>query len=134
MTSSGIRKKRALGRKKLQQRPSLKGKTAVTSTSIKQKTQPSPVLQSLVENVFHNAPPLQDCLIHIRIDANLFETISNAVRSAITASDFRYNSTSDFIREALNDYRKGNLRLTAQDQSGPRKSISLRVSQKTKSF
>jgi hypothetical protein len=64
--------------------------------------------------------------ITVRYDTLLYDTLQNMIRSSHTAQDFTYTSLADFIRAALRAYKEG-MKLTEQDQSGPKLETSLRV-------
>ena len=54
--------------------------------------------------------------VSIRVDATLYQAISEAVQSAKLGEDFHHANISDFIREALIDYKNG-MKLTAPPQA-----------------
>lgn len=69
----------------------------------------------------------------IRINIHLFETIQNAVHSAISGGNYRYGSAADFIREAIKDYAE-NKQLLVGVKEGVRKLMSLRLDEDLKRF
>jgi hypothetical protein len=69
----------------------------------------------------------------IRIDAHLFDSIHNAVESAIFGGDYSIESASHFIREALKDHATGTP-LKMAHENGVKKSLSIRINEDLKRF
>ena len=69
----------------------------------------------------------------IRINIHLFDTLQNAVNSAISGGNYRYGSAADFIREALKDYAETK-QLLLNVEKGVRKLMSLRLDEDLKNF
>ncbi|MGH7249406.1 MAG: hypothetical protein ACREGC_00345, partial [Minisyncoccia bacterium] len=69
----------------------------------------------------------------IRINANLFDSIHNAVESAIFGGDYSIESASHFIREALREHANG-ATLKVAHENGIKKSLSIRIDQGLKGF
>ena len=72
-------------------------------------------------------------LRQVRINTHLFETIKNAVASAISGENYSYLSAADFIRDALREHLSGG-RLKRNVEKGPRKAMSLRLNEELKNF
>lgn len=68
------------------------------------------------------SPPLTH-RISIRIDTALHQAICEAVQSAQLGERFHYANVSDFIREALTDYKEG-MKLTVPSQRGQQTKIT----------
>jgi hypothetical protein len=62
----------------------------------------------------------------IRIDAQLFESLNNAVESAIFGGNYAIESASHFIRESLREHIAGK-ELKVAHQNGIKKPLSLRL-------
>lgn len=69
----------------------------------------------------------------IRIDTHLFDSIHNAVESAIFGGDYSIESASHFIREALREHAKG-APLKVAHENGAKKSLSIRIDETLKTF
>lgn len=69
----------------------------------------------------------------IRINIHLFDTLQNAVNSAISGGNYRYGSAADFMREALKDYAETK-QLLLNVEKGVRKLMSLRLDEDLKNF
>lgn len=69
----------------------------------------------------------------IRINIHLFDTLQNAVNSAISGGNYRYGSAADFMREALKDYAETK-QLLLNVEKGVRKLMSLRLDENLKNF
>lgn len=69
----------------------------------------------------------------IRIDAHLFDSIHNAVESAIFGGNYSIESASHFIRESLKDHADG-VPLKVAHKNGIKKSLSIRIDEKLKRF
>lgn len=69
----------------------------------------------------------------IRIDLHLFDSIHNAVESAIFGGDYSIESASHFIREALREHAAG-APLKVAHENGTKKSLSIRIDQSLKGF
>lgn len=135
---NSIGKRRPLGRGKLEQQNSPKSPAPTQppahprQTAKHQVTTQSAPMAAKTPNAI---PEQESFFIQARINLDLFETISNVIRSAITAADFRYGSISDFVRESLESYRKKELSLAPPEyQSGPKRAITLQVNRETKTF
>lgn len=72
-------------------------------------------------------------VIQVRIDHHLFDSVHNAVESAIFGGNYSVGSASDFIREALKEHVAGKP-LKAAHENGPKKSLSLRINSNLKGF
>jgi hypothetical protein len=72
-------------------------------------------------------------ITQIRIDVHLFDSLTNAIESAIFGGNYSIGSASHFVREALRDHANG-APLKAPHQKGTKKSLSLRLDQTLKSF
>lgn len=72
-------------------------------------------------------------IIQIRIDSFLFDSIHNAVESAIYGGNYSIESASHFIREALREHVAG-APLKVGHENGSKKSLSIRLDQNLKSF
>jgi Arc/MetJ-type ribon-helix-helix transcriptional regulator len=72
-------------------------------------------------------------IIQVRIDPHLFDSIHNAVESAIFGGDYSVESASHFIREALREHVAGKP-LKVAHENGAKKSLSLRIDSSLKSF
>lgn len=69
----------------------------------------------------------------IRIDIKLFDSIHNAVESAIFGGNYAIESASHFIREALKDHVSG-MPLKVAHSNGIKKSLSIRMNEPLKRF
>lgn len=69
----------------------------------------------------------------IRIDLHLFDSIHNAVESAIFGGNYSIESASHFIREALREHAAG-APLKVAHENGTKKSLSIRLDQSLKGF
>jgi len=69
----------------------------------------------------------------IRINANLFDSVKNAVESAIWGGNYEFESASHFLREALREHATGKPLIVAH-QGGPRKQLSLKLDDSLKGF
>ena len=69
----------------------------------------------------------------IRIDAHLFDSVKNAIDSAIWGGNYEFESTSHFLREALREHARGKP-LTVAHKNGPRKQLSLKLDDDLKDF
>jgi hypothetical protein len=72
-------------------------------------------------------------ITQIRIDAQLFESLNNAVESAIFGGNYSIQSASHFVREALKEHASGTP-LKVAHQNGSKKSLSLRLNEQLKNF
>jgi hypothetical protein len=72
-------------------------------------------------------------LRQVRVDVLLFETIKNAVGSALLGENYSYLSAADFIREALREHSNGG-KLKRNVEKGNRKAMSLRLNEELKNF
>ena len=69
----------------------------------------------------------------IRINTHLFDTLQNAINSAISGGNYRYGSAAEFMREALKDYAETK-QLLLNVEKGIRKLMSLRLDEDLKNF
>jgi hypothetical protein len=74
-----------------------------------------------------------DHVAQIRINSHLFDSIHNAVESAIFGGNYSIESASHFIREALKDHISG-VPLKVAHENGSKKSLSIRMDEKLKRF
>jgi hypothetical protein len=72
-------------------------------------------------------------ITQIRIDLHLFDSIHNAVESAIFGGNYTIESASHFIREALREHAAG-APLKVAHENGTKKSLSIRIDQSLKDF
>lgn len=73
------------------------------------------------------------CVAQIRIDAQLFESLNNAVESAIFGGNYSIESASHFIRESLREHIAGK-ELKVAHQNGIKKPLSLRLDSQLNQF
>jgi len=69
----------------------------------------------------------------VRIDELLFQSIRNAVDSAIFGGNYSVESASHFIREALREHAQGKP-LGVAHENGAKKSLSIRIDDNLKKF
>lgn len=66
------------------------------------------------------------CVAQVRIDAQLFDSLNNAVESAIFGGNYSVESASHFVRESLREHVAGK-ELKVAHQNGAKKPLSLRL-------
>ncbi len=72
-------------------------------------------------------------MIQIGVERKLDAFLENMITSAINGGDYRYGSTSDLIREALDDLRNG-VPVTEPASTDPKKIRTIRVTAVAKAF
>lgn len=73
------------------------------------------------------------CMIAIRCNSLLYNTIQNMLTASHASQDFTHTSVTDFIRHALEAYREGMV-LTELEEKGEKMFTTMRVDRVTRDF
>jgi len=119
------------------------GRSDATSPKLSQPitTQPDITHSTVTVSPQHSEQPRYSseqkerfsCVAQVRIDAQLFDSLNNAVESAIFGGNYSVESASHFVREALREHIGGK-ELKVAHQNGAKKPLSLRLDSQLNEF